>query len=459
MEIINIFRKMQSRVSSSLRNRMLIIIIVVFSAYIFFEHIIQWQIVYPRFVQLETSELVEDIERVRAAIDQEIYHLKVNAVDWGSWDDTYRFIQDGNREFIDTYLTKETFSDLGVNLIYMNNISGHCVWSKAYDPITGESIELPEFPGQIPWNQFGNISSSTSAFSHSGIRMTEKGPMLVASKPILPGSKQGPVKGMLIMGVFLTKDKINAIGDLTQVLLDISPFDSRAKRTEKNKLFNAGKTSPEQPGYDYKLNKDTITGYAILNDIYNKPALLMEINVARVISRQGKRAMQLGMAFLIVISVCVALVCYFFLKVVIADPLTNLADHMTLLDRNGLLNPIEEYTTRRDEIGTVTREFNFLIKQVDFKIKEQKKLIDSLEKASKEIKSLQGIIPICSSCKKIRDDEGYWHKIEQYISTHSMADFSHGICPDCVKELYPDLDVQDAQYNDDKKPDSPDEYI
>lgn len=60
-----------------------------------------------------------------------------------------------------------------------------------------------------------------------------------------------------------------------------------------------------------------------------------------------------------------------------------------------------------------------------------------LEQALAEINALQGIIPICASCKKIRDDRGYWNQLEVYISQHSGAEFSHGICPDCAKELYP----------------------
>ena len=62
-----------------------------------------------------------------------------------------------------------------------------------------------------------------------------------------------------------------------------------------------------------------------------------------------------------------------------------------------------------------------------------------LTQALEEIKTLQGIIPICANCKKIRDDEGYWQQIEQYIMAHTDAQFSHGICPDCMKEFYPDI--------------------
>ncbi len=69
---------------------------------------------------------------------------------------------------------------------------------------------------------------------------------------------------------------------------------------------------------------------------------------------------------------------------------------------------------------------------------ERERLIAELSSALAEIKTLRGIIPICSHCKKIRDDKGYWNQIELYIRDHSEAEFSHGICPDCEEKLYPD---------------------
>ena len=62
-----------------------------------------------------------------------------------------------------------------------------------------------------------------------------------------------------------------------------------------------------------------------------------------------------------------------------------------------------------------------------------------LREHESEIKQLRGMLPICSSCKKIRDDKGYWNQIEVYILDHSDAEFSHGICPECMKKLYPEF--------------------
>ena len=67
-----------------------------------------------------------------------------------------------------------------------------------------------------------------------------------------------------------------------------------------------------------------------------------------------------------------------------------------------------------------------------------RRLNAELESALREIKTLQGIIPICCHCKKIRDDTGFWNQVEAYISEHSQAQFSHGICPDCMKREFPE---------------------
>lgn len=68
---------------------------------------------------------------------------------------------------------------------------------------------------------------------------------------------------------------------------------------------------------------------------------------------------------------------------------------------------------------------------------ERERLIQELTEALARVKTLSGMLPMCSSCKKIRDDEGYWNQIEVYIGDHSEAEFSHGICPPCAKGLYP----------------------
>jgi len=75
-------------------------------------------------------------------------------------------------------------------------------------------------------------------------------------------------------------------------------------------------------------------------------------------------------------------------------------------------------------------------KQAEEALKQER---DKLQDALAEVKTLSGLLPICANCKKIRDDKGYWNQIEAYIRDHSEADFSHSICPECAKKLYPEF--------------------
>jgi YesN/AraC family two-component response regulator len=76
---------------------------------------------------------------------------------------------------------------------------------------------------------------------------------------------------------------------------------------------------------------------------------------------------------------------------------------------------------------------------------ERERLIAELQQALTEVKKLNGLLPICSHCKKIRDDKGYWHQVERYISAHTEATFSHGLCEDCLHEHYPEVSEAEDQ--------------
>ena len=70
---------------------------------------------------------------------------------------------------------------------------------------------------------------------------------------------------------------------------------------------------------------------------------------------------------------------------------------------------------------------------------ERAELLQELQEALTQVKTLSGLLPICANCKRIRDDQGYWHNLEAYLAHHSDTEFTHGICPECMKKLYPDF--------------------
>ena len=96
----------------------------------------------------------------------------------------------------------------------------------------------------------------------------------------------------------------------------------------------------------------------------------------------------------------------------------------------------------KSEIDTRKARERELVLEIEERKKVEKareELIKDLKKALSQVKTLEGMLPICANCKKIRDDGGYWSRIETYITQHSGVDFTHSICPDCAKELYPEF--------------------
>jgi AmiR/NasT family two-component response regulator len=102
-----------------------------------------------------------------------------------------------------------------------------------------------------------------------------------------------------------------------------------------------------------------------------------------------------------------------------------------------LVKPPDAYKMER-AIAIAIARFNDLM--------ELRRLNTELQDALARVKTLSGLLPICSHCKKIRDDEGYWNQLETYIQEHSEIVFSHGLCPECAKELYPEIFGEGAEH-------------
>jgi uncharacterized PurR-regulated membrane protein YhhQ (DUF165 family) len=123
-----------------------------------------------------------------------------------------------------------------------------------------------------------------------------------------------------------------------------------------------------------------------------------------------------------------------FLISIVAFPLLYLYIHCESRRKNLTLENRPVLAILR-QIADISEELDSAREEI-----ERRKVAEAaLQKALSEVKTLRGLIPICAGCKKIRDDKGFWEKIESYLSRHSDAAFSHGMCPDCLKLYYPDL--------------------
>jgi hypothetical protein len=104
--------------------------------------------------------------------------------------------------------------------------------------------------------------------------------------------------------------------------------------------------------------------------------------------------------------------------------------------RRDLEKRVEQRTA---ELRKTNEELSLEVVEREKAEQEREQVIVKLQQALAQVKRLSGFLPICASCKKIRDDQGYWQQVEAYIRDHSEAEFSHGLCPECAKKLYPEL--------------------
>ncbi len=158
-------------------------------------------------------------------------------------------------------------------------------------------------------------------------------------------------------------------------------------------------------------------------------------------------AMTLLLASIIIVGVIFAY------RRTVGIPLKTFLGHIQNFQRDQATMANETVpVSSKDELGQVIEAYNVMVIKVIDKTNELenanvrlKTINEDLEKALTQVKQLSGLLPICAHCKKIRDNKGYWNQIESYIRDHSEAEFSHGICQECAKKYYPDMDL----YGDD----------
>lgn len=418
----------------SIKNKVIIIVVLVGMVYILTDFLICRFLVLPNFIELERMEAQKDVERIVAAIEREIYHLDQFTTDWAYWDDAYLFIQDRNNEFIASNLSATAvFSENNLNLISFIDLEGTVIWGKSFNLTMGSGLGTLQ-GDSVPGSR-SLLHGREDNKSRSGFLLTNYGVLIISTAPILKSNLTGPANGTLMMGRIINEEDARTLSEQTKLDLRLWSIDDPSiPKTDRDMLIKARQEDGQRISIT-QVSDAILHCHILFNDLNHQPALLARVAIPRGIAQQGEKVV-----FFTTFSIAIAGTLFVFLLLLlltvnVSKPISRLTKTINQIS-DGEKPDLHSNASRTDEIGILAKEFNSLIEKLDHQIRDHKQAIDDLKTALSEIKTLRGLLPICSHCKKIRDDSGLWNRIEAYISQHSHAEFSHGICPECIEKYY-----------------------
>jgi PAS domain S-box-containing protein len=311
---------------SIIKKKVILILAGVIISYLVMLYMIERLVILPGFVALQNTEAQKDIERCFRTIRDQTDSLGDFAADWSEWDDTYTFVQDGNTDYIKSNLHESTFTINKLNLLYICNLKGRVVWGKVYDLQNKTYIELREFSTESFKEDHVLLRHVSAENSIEGLFLTERGPMLVSSRPILTSTEEGPVRGTLIMGRFLDKNMIAHLSRDLSVNFSVETIGNISDMKKYSHILE--KISEEQPYVLDQCDNELLRIYGVESDITGKSAILITADVPATILTEGRVVTRFISVSILAVSAVIILVMYWIMKKTVLTRLANISKNI-----------------------------------------------------------------------------------------------------------------------------------
>ncbi len=233
------------------------------------------------FARLEEQYALRSIDRAMAFLESQEQNLLTLAKDWAAWDDTYYFIQEPSEDYIKSNLVDETFEGLKLNFMLFLDSSGELVYGKAYDLDLHREVPLPE-----GWKE--HFSDGSPLLIHRGpadgkvgLITLPSGPALVAIHPIVTSEEKGPIMGTLVMGCYFNEAWAERLSEMLHLPVSFLALSDPQLPSELIRGENFALRFPDPR---------TLEAFAMLRDLYGRPALALKVTRSRELYRQSQVA-------------------------------------------------------------------------------------------------------------------------------------------------------------------------
>ena len=351
----------------TIKLKFMFLLIAVFLLYGAADYGILQCIIYPGFLSLEQMEAQKDMDRCTRTIEREIHHLSALCLDWAAWDETYSFIKDPDSNYPEINLSVTTFEDNNLHVLAICDLNGRVVWHRIHYPKGGASIGLKDFPPSfVPADhplmlQPDPTGRPFSEIVAQGVLMTEHGPLLIASRPIITTNHEGPARGVFMMGRFLDDGLVEKLTDQTQVVFSVIPL-------RPGPLISTAKTimtgfSPENSYVIKNQGDDMLSVYSVYPEVTKKPAFLIKAVIPRKIAATGLKTVRYAMISITLAGATALLVMLILMQRIVLNPLSALTHHVLEVGKSHDLTA-RIAVSGHDEIGALAREFNSMLRQI-----------------------------------------------------------------------------------------------
>ncbi len=343
-----------------LRRDVLIITGIIFIMLFIVIYTISTNQILSSFSDLEKKYALENVNRSINALNDEILKLDNICYDWAAWDDTYEFVDNPTQEYIDSNLVDSTFTALHLNFIVYVNRSGYIVYAKAYDLRKNQRMPLPEgLLDHIDFLSTFNETPELGKLTKRGIISIDGEAAIVSSRPILTSEDEGPINGALIMGRFLDKEEIRALSESVGLKLSLIPASTHL---DKIKLV--------------PVNESVIVGYALLKDVYGKPAYILSVEMSRDIYMHGLKTVRLFILSITAVGILFSIVTIVFIDRSVLSRISMLSESVSKIRESGNLKE-RVPVNGSDELAKLGTEINGMLERIE-NLNEQLKVLNRI---------------------------------------------------------------------------------
>ncbi len=331
-------------------------------------------------LELEQNDTLKNVERVQNAVLTQQGYLDYVVQDWACWDDTCKFIEDRNQNFINVNIQNQTLPGIKVNVMVFVNNAGTVVFAKSVDFDTGKEIPVPK--ELLKMVEDGTLLTKSENDTIKGFVLLDKDPMFISCHSILTTEYQGPSKGTLIFGRYFDKALLRNFEEITRSSLSMYRADLNMPPDFHDKLINfseaTGNTVIE------RRSKESISGYFEFEDISGRPALVVRADFPRDLYISGEKTLNQMYLFLLLTGLMTGAGVKFALDRLFVSRLVEIDDFVTKvrsekdLSKRLTLEDNDELFRLAREINGMLNEIYLAEQELKSQEREKKVLLDSL---------------------------------------------------------------------------------